>query len=126
MGFIQTETPYYQTNPDATYPFTTNVVYSNPPVTTGQSAWGLRIKSSELVYIYGAGLYSFSNNYSTDCSTSGDNCQESIFSIEESIVQVYNLITVGTTNMISEDGHVFGPYSDNFDGFTDEIAYYAS
>ena len=34
-------------------------------------AWGLRIVDSTNILIYGAGLYSFFNNYSTACSNQG-------------------------------------------------------
>ncbi|PKS09514.1 hypothetical protein jhhlp_004131 [Lomentospora prolificans] len=93
MGQIQTETPYYQPNPPASVPF--------PPVTAIQDpdfaksckgvpadvpcdmAWGLRIISSKDLVIFGAGLYSFFNNYSTDCCQpeSGTECQQRIFEV---------------------------------------------
>jgi glucan 1,3-beta-glucosidase len=66
MSLIQTETPYFQSNPDATTPFTANAAYSDPVFSGDAStnkAWGLRIVDSEDVFIYGAGLYSFFDNY---------------------------------------------------------------
>jgi hypothetical protein len=66
MGLIQTETPYFQSNPDASTPFTANAAYSDPVFSGDASinkAWGLRIVDSEDVFVYGAGLYSFFDNY---------------------------------------------------------------
>jgi len=128
MGFIQTETPYYQPNPDALIPFPPVAAYSDPIFTAGASAWGLRIVKSNPVFIYGAGLYSFFSNYNVHCSDqgNGETCQPRIFSIEQSIVLLYNLNTVGTGIMITQDGSDFANYSDNLDGFVDTIALYRS
>ena len=74
MGFIQTETPYYQPNPPAPAPFSPMPALHDPYFTSpcsgqsGNSAWGLRIINSQNVLIYGAGLYSFFDNYSTSIS----------------------------------------------------------
>lgn len=109
MGQIQTETPYYQPNPPAPYPFRErsaeywdpdfgaqclhnpyNREYHNGTATLDlpgsppcAMAWGLRILSSENVVIFGAGLYSFFANFHTSCSqaASGENCQARIFAI---------------------------------------------
>jgi glucan 1,3-beta-glucosidase len=62
MALIQTETPYFQSNPDATTPFNSNTAFTDP-VFSGNSlnkkAWGLRIVNSKAVTVHGAGLYSF-------------------------------------------------------------------
>jgi glucan 1,3-beta-glucosidase len=73
MGQIQTETPYYQPNPLATLPFKPNKSLNDPDFEKsciGKSgncamAWALRILDSTDVLTYGAGLYSFFNNYKT-------------------------------------------------------------
>ena len=74
--------------------------------------------------VYGAGFYSFFSNYDVNCSQIGQgaDCQSVILDIESSIVQVYNLNTVGTTYMIQQDGVKFAPYTENEDGFIDTIA----
>lgn len=62
MALIQTETPYYQSNPDATTPFTSNAKFSDPSFSGTASvnkAWGLRVVDSKDVYVFGGGLYSF-------------------------------------------------------------------
>ncbi|KAH0372502.1 glycoside hydrolase family 55 protein, partial [Aureobasidium melanogenum] len=86
-GFIQTETPYYQPNPPASEPFpyvaslndpyfapvatAVNLTASNTSIPT-EDAWGLRIVNSNDILIYGAGHYSFFDNYSTNCSDQGN------------------------------------------------------
>lgn len=80
MGLIQIEIPYYQPSPNASFPFpyvaslydpefsiSTNIRVSNTSNASVPStnAWGLRIVDSHDVYVYGASLYSFFNNYST-------------------------------------------------------------
>jgi glucan 1,3-beta-glucosidase len=73
MGQIQTETAYYQPNPKASTPFPIVAGWNDPPfkaacnAVTGncEDGWGLRIVNSTNIYVYGAGLYSFFNNYAT-------------------------------------------------------------
>jgi len=138
-GQIQTETAYYQPNPSAPLPFTPNAALSDPiftqnsTVTDGSlvipasDGWGLRILDSSNVLIYGAGLYSFFDNYSTSCSDqgNGETCQSRIFSIEKSAGRgnsVYNLNTVGTHWQITVDGKDVAYYADNLNGFIDTVA----
>ncbi|KAJ5998399.1 Pectin lyase fold/virulence factor [Penicillium sp. IBT 35674x] len=136
-GFIQTETPlpprYYQPNPDAAdSPYPTNSTLNDPDYSTCLSgncdALGLRVLDSDNILIYGAGLYSFFNNYSTDCSTfpTPENCQSEIFSVEGSTsgLTVYTLSTVGTTNMVVKDGTSLAVVSDNLDTYAATIAYF--
>lgn len=141
-GQIQTETAYYQPNPAAPVPFP-YVASLNDPVFPRQktvrdgnlvipasNGWGLRIVDSKSISIYGAGLYSFFNNYSTDCSAqgNGETCQNRIFSVEgaSSGITVYNENTVGTHYMITVNGRDVAKYSDNLDGFVDTIALFKS
>ena len=138
MGFIQTETPYYQPNPSAPIPFVLNTALSDPNFDiscAGQSgncrsAWGLRVLGSSNILVYGAGLYSFFDNYSTTCSSNPgpENCQNNILSLEgtNSNVNVYTLSTVGTTNMITINGQSMAKYSDNNNVYPDVIALFRS
>ena len=81
MGQIQTETAYYQPNPDAKTPFSPVDSINDPDFATycaGQTGncdgWGLRVLSSSGLRVYGAGLYSFFDNYSkllVPCTWSG-------------------------------------------------------
>jgi hypothetical protein len=55
--------------------------------------------------------------------TEGSDCQSKIASIESSSkVTIYNLNTVGTTNMITEDGKDLATFSDNKNAFASTIA----
>ncbi|KAL4744844.1 pectate lyase superfamily protein-domain-containing protein [Aspergillus terricola var. indicus] len=109
MGQIQTETAYYQSNPNALIPFAPNPSIHDPNFAsscdgnTGNCAvgWGFRVVDSQGLAVYGGGLYSF-DNYDAECSTYGgsQDCQNSIFSIEgDSSITVYNLNTLGSLSM---------------------------
>jgi glucan 1,3-beta-glucosidase len=62
---------YYQPNPNALVPFTPNPSIHDPDFasscngSTGNCAvgWGLRVVDSQDLSVYGAGLYSFFDNY---------------------------------------------------------------
>ncbi|KAJ6095063.1 hypothetical protein N7467_002576 [Penicillium canescens] len=132
-GFIQTETPYYQPNPNAANsPYPTNTALKDPTFSSclggNCNALGLRVLDSKSVIVYGAGLYSFFNNYSTTCSTFPlpENCQSMIFSIEgtTSGLVVYALSTVGTQYMIVKDGVALAKVSDNLATYAATIAYF--
>lgn len=124
MGQIQTETAYYQPNPDARIPFPNVPALSDPIMDANQSGWGLRLVNSHDVLVYGAGLYSFFSNYDVQCSNegNGETCQTRTFSVENSHVSVYNLNTVGTTKMITVDNVDVASYADNINGFIDTVA----
>jgi glucan 1,3-beta-glucosidase len=121
LGQIQTESAYYQSAPAAPAPFAINALYNDPTTFAGSYGWGLRVLASNNVFIYGAGLYSFYDNYSLSCSdqfNGAQRCQPSIISIESSSVSIYDIHTVGTTNMITVDGTNLAPYTDNRDGYS--------
>lgn len=133
MGQIQTETAYYQPNPDATIPFPPNAALNDPVFSPNGTAnntasgLGLRILRSNNIFGYGVGLYSFFDNYSTTCSAIGAGavCQARIFSVEGAAlsysVGVYNLNTVGATSMITRDGVDVARSADNDAGFVDTV-----
>ncbi|EGO54182.1 hypothetical protein NEUTE1DRAFT_49844 [Neurospora tetrasperma FGSC 2508] len=124
MGQIQTETAYYQPNPDARFPFPLDERFHDPLFGPGEDGWGLRIVDSEGVRVYGAGLYSFFNNYDQSACIDGKNCQRNMFSLEgTNDVSVYNLNTVGTTYMATVDGMDIIPAADNDGMFVDSVAY---
>lgn len=130
--FIQTETPYWQPVPDVrNQPFPFSAALNDPNYANCQpgncNALGLRILNSNNIYIYGAGLYSFFNNYDTTCSNAGgpENCQSQIFSVEganTNKIWVYGLSTIGSQSMIVQDGTSIARYSDNVSVFPDTIA----
>ncbi|PYH99442.1 exo-beta-1,3-glucanase Exg0 [Aspergillus ellipticus CBS 707.79] len=108
MGLIQTETPYYQANPNALTPFTPQTAWNDPDFSycttdSCRKAWGLRVINSSDTFIYGAGLYSFFENYSQDCLAT-ESCQENIVEVDCSDVVIYGLSTKASTNMITSSG----------------------
>lgn len=150
MGQIQTETPYYQPNPPAPYPFTTVDSTRHDPdfaadcatldgsmiaganlTAPCEMAWALRIIDSSNVVIYGPGLYSFFNNYNTSCSNGPyggtKRCQSRIVWIEDTTgasqnVVLYDLNTIGTISMITSNGSDVALWKDNWSVFGESLA----
>jgi glucan 1,3-beta-glucosidase len=105
MGLIQSETPYYQSNPTALTPYTPQDSWNDPDfanckTASCRKAWGLRVLNSSDVYIYGAGLYSFFENYAQSCLNSED-CQENMVEVDCSDIKLYGLSTKASVNMIT-------------------------
>ena len=134
-GFVQTETPYWQPAPDVhNQPYPTNSALNDPTYSNclpgNCDALGLRILNSQNVFLYGVGLYSFFNDYSTTCSNSGgaENCQSEILSIEggsaTNNIWIYNLNTIGSQSMITLDGTSVASYADNVNVYPDTISYF--
>lgn len=75
--------------------------YSNCLQDHCKKSWGLRVVASSDVQIYGAGFYSFFENYLKNCSSeTPQHCQENMVSLEKSSkVTLLNLNTVGAINM---------------------------
>ncbi|CBF88800.1 exo-beta-1,3-glucanase Exg0 [Aspergillus nidulans FGSC A4] len=126
MGLIQTETPYYQANPNALVPFTPQDSWNDPDFsycTTDacRKAWGLRVINSSSVYVYGAGLYSFFENYGQECL--GDSCQENMVQVDCSDVHIFGLSTIASENMITNsDGSSLVPQEGNKSTYCSTIA----
>ena len=64
---MQTETPYYQPNPNALSPYTPGQFTQDPTFDDCsddlcRGAWALRVLNSSSVFIYSAGFYSFFQN----------------------------------------------------------------
>ncbi|KAL8950983.1 MAG: hypothetical protein Q9222_003017 [Ikaeria aurantiellina] len=128
MALIQTETPYFQANPDATTPFSVNADFSDPDFshcTTAacKKAWGLRIVGSSDIHIFGAGLYSFFDNYKQDCLAT-ESCQENMVALEcgNEDVYLWGLSTKASTNMVTVDGQGVVDQKDNRDNFCSTLA----
>ena len=133
-GFMQTETPYFQPNPDVTQPFKFNSVYDDPTFTICKNdtssdgvpckdAWGMRILNSKDVLIYGTGMYSFFNNYEQPC-VSGQNCQENMIRIQNSAVQMFAVSTKAAVNMIVDENRGSVLDEDNRSNFCATLGYY--
>ncbi|KAJ2974305.1 hypothetical protein NQ176_g6131 [Zarea fungicola] len=105
MGLIQTETAYMQGNPDAKVPFKYNAKYGDPDFSTCTGprcarTWGLRVINSSDILVYGAGLYSFFDNYAQTC-VDANNCQDNIVDIQNSAIKIFGLATKASVNMVT-------------------------
>ncbi|KAF2150729.1 glycoside hydrolase family 55 protein [Myriangium duriaei CBS 260.36] len=125
MGFIQSETAYFQGNPAATTPFAPNSTWTDPNFSicpSGQGScvktWGLRIQGSKNVYIYGTGLYSFFENYDQTC-VYPNNCQQHMISVQSgsSAVWIYAMSTKASVNMLDYNGKAAVLDKDNRSNF---------
>ncbi|KAL6401099.1 putative glucan 1,3-beta-glucosidase [Ilyonectria robusta] len=110
MGLIQTESPYFQSVPTAPAPFKPGAFPDDPAFQDCSSksktcgvSWAIRIIDSSAIHVLSAGLYSFFSRYDQACINSGrHDCQDKIFYTEQSFdVWVYNLVTLGSIEMIS-------------------------
>ncbi|KAL4934324.1 exo-beta-1,3-glucanase Exg0 [Aspergillus undulatus] len=126
MGLIQTETPYFQANPNSLVPFTPQESWNDPDFsycTTDacRKAWGLRVVNSSDIYVYGAGLYSFFENYGQECLDGS--CQENMVQVDCSDVHIFGLSTIASMNMIaSTDGNSLVPQEGNESTYCSTIA----
>ncbi|KAJ5490970.1 glucan endo-1-3-beta-glucosidase [Penicillium diatomitis] len=127
MGLIQTETPYYQSNPTALVPFTPQKSWNDPDFSTCTTAsckksWGLRVVNTSDLFVYGAGLYSFFDNYAQSCLNSED-CQENMVEVDCSKVHIYGLNTKASVNMVtSSSGQSLVQQKPNRSNFCSTIA----
>ncbi|KAL2351441.1 hypothetical protein BJ546DRAFT_853098 [Cryomyces antarcticus] len=123
---IQTETPYFQANPAAPTPFTPCATYADPEFhdgnPTGNKAWGLRIVNSNNVLVYGAGLYSFFDNYAQTCLLT-ESCQSNMVDIEGgSNISLFGLSTKAAVNMVTVNGNGVVKDADNRSNFCATVA----
>lgn len=130
MSLIQTETAYMQGNPNASVPFPQNTVYNDPSFSSCTSdncarTWGLRVTDSSDIFVYGAGLYSFFDNYGQDCLET-ESCQSDIVSIENSNVNLYGLSTKASVNMLTVNGESKALDSDNRNTFCATLSSFVS
>jgi hypothetical protein len=134
LSLIQTETPYFQGNPVATEPYTVNAQFSDPDFKAScpsggscERAWGLRVVDSSDVFVYGAGLYSFFDNYDQTCLQT-ESCQENMLSVEgtQTGVHVFGLSTKASTNMLTLNGQSVALDSDNRNNFCATLAFFST
>ncbi|KAH7034731.1 glycoside hydrolase family 55 protein [Microdochium trichocladiopsis] len=139
-GQIQTETPYYMPNPNAfNQPFPAVTALDDPgygglcpagsPATCAE-ALGLRVNASKNIFIYGAGLYSFFNNYSTTCSERGNAnpCQTAMVQYDDTTSNffIYALNTIGASGMVYRQTTKIASNSDNVNVFPSSIIVFRS
>ncbi|EJT82205.1 hypothetical protein GGTG_02179 [Gaeumannomyces tritici R3-111a-1] len=136
MSSIQTETPYFQGLPEANTPFAVNANFADPDFDAFCAAsgggkacrrsWGLRVVDSKDVYVYGAGLYSFFENYGQSC-LKDQSCQEHMVSLERSpSTHIVGLSTKAATNMLTVDGKSAALDKDNRNNFCATLALFSS
>ncbi|KAG8956019.1 hypothetical protein FRC04_006468 [Tulasnella sp. 424] len=126
-GLIQTETAYYQPAPPVPAPFTLSKTYHDPTFKNGPSGWGLHIADSEDIFVYGAGHYSFFQNYTSDCLTTFT-CQQSIVKVtsDSKDVYIYGLSTVGSTYLLNVDDKGIINQADSQNGFAQTATIWTS
>ncbi|KAI0408599.1 glycoside hydrolase family 55 protein [Xylaria palmicola] len=133
VGVAQSETAYMQGNPDATQGVSVLEGYFDPEFKAscdGSSdkcarTWGMRVTNSSDVFIFGAGMYSFFNNYAQEC-VDGQNCQDNMISIENSHVSMYGISTKASVNMLTVNSKPIALDKDNRNTFCAAIAKYES
>ncbi|PSR72174.1 hypothetical protein PHLCEN_2v11966 [Hermanssonia centrifuga] len=120
IGLAQTETPYFQPNPVPPSPFipSTNV----DPATLGVgAAWALTVQNAQNILVFGAGFYSFFNNYNTACQGT-QNCQQQILNLDSvSTISIYSLNTVDAISQISVNANAVISGSSNPNGFSNTV-----
>lgn len=97
--------------------------YTECTTNSCRKSWGLRVVGSSDIQVYGAGLYSFFENYLTNCSSeTPQHCQENMVSLERSHkVSLLNLNTVGAINMVSIDGQPLVEAEENANAFASTV-----
>jgi len=100
---------YMQANPNALDPFLPRADYSDPMFNECNGnqcykTYGLHISNSNNVFVYGAGLYSFFDNYDQGCLIT-ENCQQFMIMLENSsAIYLYNQYTKASANVMAIDG----------------------
>ncbi|EIW85435.1 glycoside hydrolase family 55 protein [Coniophora puteana RWD-64-598 SS2] len=121
MGLIQTETPYYQPDPAPPAPFEPETSYGDPSYENGMNmAWAVWLDTATNVIIFGAGHYSFFQNYTQTC-LANETCQAQIVNTDLSLPTIYSLSTVGATYQLSveENGIIY--WGGDADGFASTV-----
>jgi hypothetical protein len=126
LALIQTETAYFQGNPDAKVPFAYNAKYSDPDFSNCSGdrcarTWGMRVVDSSDIFLYGGGLYSFFDNYTQQC-VEDNNCQDNMIDIVNSDVNFLGVSTKASVNMITLNGETAALDSDNRNNFCAAVA----
>lgn len=129
MGHMQTETPYYQPNPNALEPykpgkFPSDPTFDNCANDLCKGSWALRVSHSTNVFIYSAGFYSFFQNNQLGCA-SKESCQLALIDTNfASSLWMYNIFTKGNIQIVSPQGDISPLLFDSItkNGYTSEIA----
>lgn len=118
---------YMQNNPNSLSSFQPEERYSDPTfencfLPTCPKTYGLVVKNSTSLFNYGAGLYSFFNNYDSGCLIT-ENCQQFMVLVEKSEgVYLYGLSTKAAAIMVEVDGVALVPEGANVNTFCRTVA----
>ncbi|KOS18472.1 Glucan 1 [Escovopsis weberi] len=128
LSLVQTETAYFQGNPNSLVPFTPNSKYGDPTFSNCGSStaacsrtWGLRVINSKSIFVYGGGLYSFFENYGQDC-VAANNCQANMIDIGNSTASLFGINTKASVNMITYNNAPAALDKDNRNNFCAGVA----
>lgn len=116
-----------QNNPSAIDPFPPKAAWSDPLfsecfLAICYKTIGLRVFNSTYIFNYGAGLYSFFNNYDQGCLLT-ENCQQYVVQLEQSeAIYLFALSTKAAANMVEVDGVALVPQAANPNGFCQTVA----
>ena len=116
-----------QNNPNSLSSFQPNSRYSDPTFdecyqATCYKTFALRLFNSTYTFVYGAGLYSFFNNYDQGCLLT-ESCQILMVSLEQSEgIYMYALNTKAAVNMVEVDKVAIVPQAANPNGFCQTVA----
>lgn len=116
-----------QNNPNALTPFIPRTEYSDPTFSECYQSicpktFALRFFNTTYSLIYGAGFYSFFNNYDSGCLLTR-NCQSLMVSLELSeAIYIYGLSTVAAENMIEVDMVALVPQAYNTNSFASSVS----
>lgn len=116
-----------QNNPNALTPFPPRREWYDPTfeecfTSICPKTFALRFFNTTYSLVYGAGFYSFFNNYDSGCLLTR-NCQSLIVSLEQSqAIYIYGLSTVAAENMVEVDFVALVPQSYNGNSFTSAVS----
>ncbi|KAI9159080.1 Glucan 1,3-beta-glucosidase [Paramyrothecium foliicola] len=129
MGHMQTETPYYQSNPNSLEPFRAGQLSGDPTFedcsdNLCRKAWALRILNSTDIFLYGLGFYSFFDDNVLGCAPL-ERCQQSLIQTNYAgRVFMHNIFTKGNVEIVSPEGGLSPVFfnSTTRNGYTSNIA----
>ncbi|KAJ3741791.1 exo-beta-1,3-glucanase [Lentinula detonsa] len=126
LGLFQTEIPYYQPSPESPSPFTSSTTYNDPTTFDSGFAWAVNVVSSTDIIFFGAGLYSFYDDYTQVCLDTMS-CQPQLLNIDSgSSVTVYSLSTIGAVYQLSVENTGIINQSDNVNGYQSTVTVWSS
>lgn len=89
---------------------------------TCAKTYGVAITNSTYIFNYGAGLYSFFNNYDSGCITT-TNCQQFMVTIKGSeAIYLFGLNTIAAQTLVEVDGVSLVPEGPNVNTFCRTVA----